>query len=111
MIRNIALDNKNRERMLTIKAYDQNGRTTMKRFVYSAVLLGGSMLIGTAAMAKTQIEFWHAMGGVLNERVDELVKKFNESQDQYTVVPVNKGKYEELINAMIAAYRAKSAPT
>ncbi|WP_414474881.1 extracellular solute-binding protein [Microvirga sp. M2] len=83
----------------------------MKRFVYSAVLLGGSMLMGTAAMAKTQIEFWHAMGGVLNERVDELVKKFNESQDQYTVVPVNKGKYEELINAMIAAYRAKSAPT
>ncbi|TNV15793.1 extracellular solute-binding protein [Brucella pecoris] len=63
------------------------------------------------AEAKTQIEFWHAMGGVLNDRVGELAKQFNETQDQYTVVPVNKGSYEELINAMIAAYRAKRAPT
>ncbi|QPA27286.1 extracellular solute-binding protein [Brucella anthropi] len=68
------------------------------------------MLSSIAAEAKTQIEFWHAMGGVLNDRVNELSKKFNESQDEYEIVPVNKGKYEELINAMIAAYRAKRAP-
>jgi len=68
------------------------------------------MLSSITAEAKTQIEFWHAMGGVLNDRVNELSKKFNESQNEYEIVPVNKGKYEELINAMIAAYRAKRAP-
>ncbi|MBB4091874.1 extracellular solute-binding protein [Brucella pecoris] len=83
----------------------------MKRLLIAAMLAGSSMLVSMTAEAKTQIEFWHAMGGVLNDRVGELAKQFNETQDQYTVVPVNKGSYEELINAMIAAYRAKRAPT
>ncbi len=83
----------------------------MKRLLMAAMLAGSSMLVSMTAEAKTQIEFWHAMGGVLNDRVGELAKQFNETQDQYTVVPVNKGSYEELINAMIAAYRAKRAPT
>ncbi|MHC5231954.1 extracellular solute-binding protein [Brucella sp. LJL56] len=83
----------------------------MKRLLVAAMLAGSSMLVSMTAEAKTQIEFWHAMGGVLNDRVGELAKQFNETQDQYTVVPVNKGSYEELINAMIAAYRAKRAPT
>ncbi|MEJ5022006.1 extracellular solute-binding protein [Ochrobactrum vermis] len=83
----------------------------MKRLLIAAMLAGCSMLVSMTAEAKTQIEFWHAMGGVLNDRVGELAKQFNETQDQYTVVPVNKGSYEELINAMIAAYRAKRAPT
>lgn len=50
------------------------------------------------------------MGGVLGERVDELVKGFNEAQDKYTVVAVNKGNYDEVINGTIAAYRAKRHP-
>lgn len=83
----------------------------MKRLLIASLLAGCSMLATVAAEAKTQIEFWHGMGGVLNDRVDELAKQFNEAQDQYTIVPVNKGSYEELINAMIAAYRAKRAPT
>lgn len=82
----------------------------MKRLLVASLMLGCSMLSSITAEAKTQIEFWHAMGGVLNERVNELSKKFNDSQDEYEIVPVNKGKYEELINAMIAAYLAKRAP-
>ena len=50
------------------------------------------------------------MGGVLGERVDEIVKSFNASQDKYTVVATNKGNYDEVINGTIAAYRAKKAP-
>lgn len=82
----------------------------MKRLLVASLMLGGSMLASMTAEAKTQIEFWHAMGGVLNDRVIELSEKFNTSQDEYEVVPVNKGNYEELINVMIAAYRAKRAP-
>ena len=62
------------------------------------------------AQQRTEIQFWHAMGGVLGERVDEIVKRFNDSQTKYTVVATNKGNYDEVINATIAAYRAKKAP-
>ncbi|MFB8344478.1 extracellular solute-binding protein [Brucella cytisi] len=82
----------------------------MKRLLKASLLAGCAILASAVAHAETKIEFWHAMGGVLNDRVDELAKQFNDSQDQYSVVPVNKGSYEELINAMIAAYRAKRAP-
>lgn len=82
----------------------------MKCLLKASLLAGCAILASAVAHAETKIEFWHAMGGVLNDRVDELAKQFNDSQDQYSVVPVNKGSYEELINAMIAAYRAKRAP-
>jgi len=63
-----------------------------------------------AAAEPVQIQWWHAMGGTLGERVDELVKNFNASQQKYVVVAVNKGNYDEVINGTIAAYRAKRAP-
>src|SRR5689334_10494119 len=63
-----------------------------------------------AAAQPVEIQWWHAMGGTLGERVDELVKKFNASQQKYVVVAVNKGNYDEVINGTIAAYRAKRAP-
>ncbi|HWI83496.1 extracellular solute-binding protein [Ramlibacter sp.] len=63
-----------------------------------------------SAAPPVQIQWWHAMGGTLGERVDELVRNFNSSQQKYVVVATNKGNYDEVINATIAAYRAKRAP-
>ena len=63
-----------------------------------------------AAAQPVQVQWWHAMGGTLGERVDELVKNFNASQTKYQVVATNKGNYDEVINGAIAAYRAKRAP-
>ena len=90
--------------------------TTRKAFLKG--VWGGLMAAGMAAAAlapaaaqqRTEIQFWHAMGGVLGERVDEVVKKFNDSQSKYTVVATNKGNYDEVINGVIAAYRAKKQP-
>ena len=77
-------------------------------------LLAAAMTAGIAAPSsaqqRTEIQFWHAMGGVLGERVDEIVKRYNASQTKYTVVATNKGNYDEVINGTIAAYRAKKAP-
>jgi sn-glycerol 3-phosphate transport system substrate-binding protein len=77
-------------------------------------LLAAAMTAGIAASSfaqqRTEIQFWHAMGGVLGERVDEIVKRYNASQTKYTVVATNKGNYDEVINGTIAAYRAKKAP-
>ena len=80
------------------------------------VLIGALVACGIAGGAlpawaqRVEVDWWHAMGGVLGERVNELVKKFNDSQDKYAVNAINKGNYDEVINGTIAAYRAKKHP-
>lgn len=69
-----------------------------------------AVLPPAAAAEPIEVQWWHAMSGPLGERVDELVKNFNASQDKYVVVATYKGNYDEVINGTIAAYRAKRAP-
>jgi sn-glycerol 3-phosphate transport system substrate-binding protein len=69
-----------------------------------------ALLLTLPARAATTVEFWHAMSGALNERVEELAEKFNKSQSDYVLRPVSKGSYDDVVNSMIAAYRAKQHP-
>ena len=71
----------------------------------AAVTLGS-----VQAQAAVQIDWWHAMGGALGEKVDEIAAGFNASQSDYVVVPVYKGNYTETLNAAIAAFRAGEQP-
>ena len=64
----------------------------------------------TTAVAQTEIQWWHSMGGALGDKVNDLANKFNASQKDYKVVPVFKGSYPESMTAAIAAYRAGNAP-
>ena len=64
----------------------------------------------SAAHAVTEIQWWHAMTGANNDRVNNLAKRFNESQSEYKVNAVYKGSYPEAMAAAIAAYRAGNAP-
>src|SRR3954451_6666356 len=81
------------------------------KFLLKTVLAAAMAVLATApARAQTTIEFWHAMSGALAERVDELADKFNKSQSDYVLRPVAKGTYDEVVNGMIAAYRAKQQP-
>jgi sn-glycerol 3-phosphate transport system substrate-binding protein len=85
--------------------------TFWKTATWAAALMASTALLGPAsAAAKTEIHFWHAMQGVLGERVGELASKFNASQNDYTVKAVYKGDYTTTLNAAIAAYRAKQPP-
>jgi sn-glycerol 3-phosphate transport system substrate-binding protein len=71
------------------------------------------MLVATspaAALARTEIHFWHAMTGQLGDAVDTLVKQFNESQGDFEVKPLRKGTYAEALTSAIAAYRQKNPP-
>ena len=63
-----------------------------------------------AAQAATEIQWWHAMGGALGERVNEIADNFNRSQNEYVVVPTYKGNYGETMTAGIAAFRAGKPP-
>ncbi|MDE0208962.1 MAG: sn-glycerol-3-phosphate ABC transporter substrate-binding protein UgpB [Boseongicola sp.] len=75
-------------------------------------ILAASATLGTvqAAMAQTEIEFWHAFTGRLGELVAEQVDTFNGSQSDYKVVASHKGNYSETLNAGIAAFRAGEQP-
>lgn len=73
----------------------------------SAVALIASL--GTAN-AETTIDWWHAMGGELGTKLEEIVQGFNDSQEDYTVVPSYKGTYPETMTAAIAAFRAQQQP-
>ncbi|WP_340116509.1 sn-glycerol-3-phosphate ABC transporter substrate-binding protein UgpB [Pelagibius sp. 7325] len=63
-----------------------------------------------AALAATEIDWWHAMGGELGEKVNEIADGFNASQSDYILKPVYKGNYTETMTAAIAAFRAKQQP-
>jgi sn-glycerol 3-phosphate transport system substrate-binding protein len=72
-----------------------------------------AVAVGTfaaSAFAATEVQWWHAMGGVNGERVNKIASDFNATQSDYKVVPVYKGNYTETMTAAIAAFRAKKQP-
>jgi sn-glycerol 3-phosphate transport system substrate-binding protein len=69
-----------------------------------------AMVVPAAAMAATEIHFWHAMTGQLAEALETQAKQFNESQREYEIKPLRKGNYAETLTAAIAAYRQKNPP-
>jgi sn-glycerol 3-phosphate transport system substrate-binding protein len=73
--------------------------------VVLAVILGPGQ-----ASAKTEIHFWHAMSGNLNDTVEALARRFNDRQNDYEVKPVRKGTYPETLLAAITAGQSKTPP-
>lgn len=83
----------------------------MRRFrLVGLTLLAALFLAGQAWAGPVEIQWWHAMRSARGEVVKAMVKKFNESQDKYKVIEVNKGNYDETVNAGVAAIRAKKQP-
>ena len=76
-------------------------------FSASAIALIASL---TSANAATEIQWWHAMGGELGAKLEEIARNFNESQTDYVIKPSYKGNYVETMTAAIAAFRAKQQP-
>lgn len=81
----------------------------IKKFL-AALSMAGALLAPVAAMAQTEIHFWHAFTGRLGELVKEQVADFNAAQSDYVVVESHKGNYSETLNAGIAAFRAGEQP-
>ncbi len=76
----------------------------------AAILAVSAMGASSAAMAQTQIQWWHAMGGANGERVEKIAADFNATQDAYEIIPTFKGSYAETMTAAIAAFRANEQP-
>jgi sn-glycerol 3-phosphate transport system substrate-binding protein len=69
-----------------------------------------AITISPAAMAQTEIQWWHSMGGALGEWVNDLAADFNKNNKDFKIVPTFKGTYDESMTAAVAAFRAGNAP-
>ena len=84
----------------------KSGKSSLVRVALAAALFA----LAAQAQAVTEIQWWHSMTGVLNDRVNEIAQKFNASQSDYKVTAVFKGQYDESMAAAIAAYRSGNPP-
>ncbi|HEX9465771.1 MAG TPA: sn-glycerol-3-phosphate ABC transporter substrate-binding protein UgpB [Alphaproteobacteria bacterium] len=84
---------------------------TSRRTVIGIALGAALLAAGTGVRAEpVEIQWWHAMGGQLGDKVNEIAANFNKSQGAYKVVPVFKGTYTETMTGAIAAFRAGQQP-
>jgi sn-glycerol 3-phosphate transport system substrate-binding protein len=87
------------------------GGTIMSQPLRSCTALVAAFAFASPVLAApVEIEFWTPSLGAISPVVEAHVKQFNESQSDYKVVIVNKGSYDETLNAIIAAYRARKHP-
>ncbi len=82
----------------------------LRKVLPAALFAACAAGVSPAALAQTEIQWWHSMGGALGEALNELAGKFNASQKEYKVVATYKGSYAESMTAAIAAFRAGQAP-
>jgi sn-glycerol 3-phosphate transport system substrate-binding protein len=80
---------------------------TMVRLSLAALTIA---LTSTTAFAQTEISWWHAMDAELGQKLEAIAQGFNESQDEFVVVPTYKGTYAETLTSAIAAFRANEQP-
>lgn len=92
----------------------------MKKRVISitlALLIGGTLLTGCGgnsnkknSTGKTEITFWHSMGGEGGETLNRLTEEFNNSQDKIKVVTEYQGEYDDAINKLKSSALSNSGP-
>ena len=54
-----------------------------------------AILVASPALAATEIQWWHAMGGELGAKLEEITKGFNDSQDVPKALLWAQGKLPE----------------
>jgi sn-glycerol 3-phosphate transport system substrate-binding protein len=84
---------------------------TRTRLLSAATTIAALALATAPAMAQTKFEFWYGLSGDLSERIQDMCKTFNESQDDYEIVCISQDNYDANLQNTIAAYRANKQPT
>lgn len=59
---------------------------------------------------RVQIVFWHAMGGPLGRVMNDLIDRYNRSQESYFIKAIGMGSYDTLAKKILASLVAKEAP-
>lgn len=84
----------------------------MKRLITASIGAAAmaAPLASSPALGATEVNWWHAMGGRLGEKVKAISEGFNKSQTQCVVKPTYKGNYTETMTSAVAAFRARKHP-
>ncbi len=87
----------------------------MTLFRRAAMALAFTTALGVSADAGAQqrikFELWQGLTGDLGERVNDVCKRFNESQAEFEITCISQGSYDSAVQNAIAAFRAKKHPT
>ena len=76
------------------------------------ITLAALLMTATAQAAeRVKFEMWHGLTGDLGGVVDQVCKRFNDSQSDYEIICTSQGSYDNALQNAIAAYRAKKNPT
>lgn len=59
---------------------------------------------------RVSIDFWYGLGSVAGETMEEIIKEFNESQENVTVKGVQQADYSETWQKVQASLAAQNAP-
>ncbi|WP_067841980.1 ABC transporter substrate-binding protein [Amphibacillus sediminis] len=65
----------------------------------------------TVSDEPVEVIFWHAMGGALQEALDQIVASYNEAQDQVIVKAEYQGTYDEALTKFNSIAGTENAPT
>ncbi|WP_058306903.1 ABC transporter substrate-binding protein [Gracilibacillus massiliensis] len=63
-----------------------------------------------ASDEKVEAVFWHAMSGGGQESIEAIVDNFNQSQEDYTIIPEFQGSYEEALTKYRSVGGTEDAP-
>ncbi|WP_338216240.1 ABC transporter substrate-binding protein [Companilactobacillus muriivasis] len=76
------------------------------------VALFGKSLSAKSAVKdnRTQVVFWHEMGGPSEQALYKVVDGFNKSQNKYKVVPKYQGSYDEAIQKILQTHNTSTSP-
>lgn len=77
-----------------------------------SVIMLASILLGANVHAadKVKIEFWYGLGSNAGAKMEELIARFNESQDEVEVTGVAFGNYSEVEQKIQASMAAGNVP-
>ncbi|WP_336021502.1 ABC transporter substrate-binding protein [Halobellus salinisoli] len=65
---------------------------------------------GDSGSDSVTIQFWHAMGGDLAQRIDDIVNSFEEQSDGITVETTSRNSYRDNLNATTSAVSSGNPP-
>jgi len=57
-----------------------------------------------------ELILWHSLAGQLGDELKQVVRTFNDSQQDFIIKPIYKGEYTDTITSFAAAFRAKKPP-
>lgn len=86
-------------------------------FIVSAMMIlaactseAGESSTGTESTGPVTIEFWYGLGSEADIKMKEIIKGFNDSQDEVIVEAIPQASYSETYQKLQAAIAAKDAP-